>query len=99
MALYRNITDTARYICSGMSKVLIEPGQTVEMSERDLAHAGYALANFESVAKAADVEAQRLADLKRANRFVKLGPVDPVPVIPVEAPKPEAVVVETESAE
>ena len=91
MALYKNISGSACYICSGMTKIKVAPEETVELSERDLAHAGYALVNFESVAKAKDVEIQRMADLKRANRFVK-PEVDSVPVEKLPDPveiKPE----------
>ena len=93
MALYRNITDSPRYICSSMNKVLIKPNETVELSERDLAHAGYALVNFESVAIAKDVADQKMAELKRTNRFVKPEAVKP------EAVKPEAVKPETIKSE
>jgi len=70
VALYRNITNKAVYICSDMTKILIQPGAEVELSTRDLCHAGYALASFESVAKAKEVEEKRMASIAKARKFV-----------------------------
>ena len=52
-----------------MNKVWVEPNGIVELSERDIAHAGYAIVNFESVAKAQEVANQKMADLKRVKRY------------------------------
>lgn len=66
MALYKNISPKAQYIVSSMAKVLVEPGSTVELSTRDMNHAGSALRFFESVEKATAVmNMQKTASLRR----------------------------------
>ncbi len=49
--LYRNFTDHDQHISVNMIKKKITPGGMVNLSRRDIAHAGSNMRNFESVIK------------------------------------------------
>jgi hypothetical protein len=63
MALYKNISDRAQYICSNMNKILIQPDGIVEITTRDLQHSGGALRYFESLVKSEAVANEGMAKI------------------------------------
>lgn len=72
MALYKNISNEAKYICSNMTKVLIQPNGIVEITTRDLQHSGGALRYFESVVKSKEVADKQMARINKKNNIARL---------------------------
>jgi len=92
VALYKNISQKAEYICSHMLKTLVQPGAMIEISSRDLLHCGGAMRNFESVVKAKAVADQKMSRIKNRTVAKTTTPVDAKKVVsivpPVVAPAP-----------
>jgi len=56
MALHKNISNKPQYIVVNMVKTKIYPGDIVNLSPRDMQHAGSNIRHFESVYKSAIVD-------------------------------------------
>jgi len=87
VATYINIDDRPQYICFNMRKTLVHPGCEVELTLRDIQHAGSALRFFESKVKATAVADQKMAALK-PEPAVTILVKEPEPVIEIKKSEP-----------
>ena len=99
--LFKNISDEPKQILSSMNYVLVNPGHVVQISDRDLRHAGNNMRFFHQV-----VEVYQAVKVKDAPATAKLPEVE-IPVVKepvkeeskVEEPKVEEPKVEEPKVE
>jgi len=63
MALHKNISNKPQYVVVNMIKIKVNPGDIVNLSPRDMQHAGSNIRHFESIYKSNIVDKEKYSKI------------------------------------